>query len=250
MDEKSLKTRYAKLAQECGDSFSALIKSRKDLWRSMARAYLWWRDCQQATGFLEGLYAEKQIGYHAPKTNAPNFNPLLRLLFDKPTLSTSERSIFNTWSTALKVLHTDHTDNPNRYRSKAEAKLVALIGERGGLVKMASAADKEREQTEEEDVTTKAGAAAISKPPAPSTKQLIEKRALQLVSTKAGTGEINSKEPMRVGENDLIAVLARRLSDGSIVTLGSTYNSDAIKLISQDIAARSISHCRWALNSP
>jgi hypothetical protein len=237
-----LQTRYAALHKECGGSLDALQSSREGLWRSLVRAYLWWRDCQQTPGFLEALYAEQKIGYQATKDNTPNFNPLLRLLFDKATLSAGERSMFSNWNVALVTLHAEFTDNASIYRTNEEGKLVQLIKERGGLVQMARRAEQERAQVDEEDLTTKSATKAITKPPAPDVKRLIHTRALNMMGTLKGTGAVTADVPLRVGDQDLIALLARRMPDGSVVTLGSTSNSDAIRLISEDIAARSLVH--------
>ncbi|WP_203072738.1 hypothetical protein [Falsiroseomonas ponticola] len=242
MSKADLQTRYEALHKECGGSFDALQRSREGLWRSLVRAYLWWRDCQQTPGFLEALYVEQKIGYQATKDNTPNFNPLLRLLFYKPTLSGSERSMISNWNAALVTLHAEFTDNDAAYRTNPEGKLVKLIGDRGGLVQMARKAEQERTQVDEEDLTTKAAKKAITKPPAPDVKRQIQTRALDMMGTLKGTGTVTADVPLRVGTMDLIALLARRMPDGSVVTLGSTSNSEAIRLISEDIAARSVVH--------
>lgn len=242
MSKTDLQTRYHALHKECGGSLDALQSSREGLWRSLVRAYLWWRDCQQTPGFLEALYAGQKIGYQSTKDNTPNFNPLLRLLFDKATLSAGERSMFSNWNAALVTLHAEFTDNDAAYRTNPEGKLVQLIKERGGLVQMARKAEQERAQVDEEDLTTKSATKAITKPPAPDVKRMIQTRALDMMGTLKGTGAVTADVPLRVGEKHLIALLARRMPDGSVVTLGSTSNSEAIRLISEDIAARSVVH--------
>lgn len=242
MSQVDLQSRYEALHQECGGSFDAFQRSREALWRSLVRSYLWWRDCQQTPGFLEALYGKHKIKHHATKENVPNFNPLLRLLFDKATLSAAERAQISNWNGALVTLHAAFTDNDALYRANPEGKLLALIKERGGLVQMARKAEHERTEVDEEDLTTKAATKALTKPPAPDVKRLIQARALDMMGTLKGSGAVTAEVPLRVGDKDLIALLARRMPDGSVVTLGSTSNSDAIQLISEDIAARSVAH--------
>jgi hypothetical protein len=73
--------------------FVTYERSRKHLWRLLAKAYLWWCRASEKKGHLEKLYKRHGIGFRTTDAS-PNFSPLIRLIwnFDEPANSEIKQS--------------------------------------------------------------------------------------------------------------------------------------------------------------
>ena len=61
MDKKELRRRFEKLSVEISGAYPSYVRSTRDLWRALARSYLWRHECQQVPDLLDDLYEEHGI---------------------------------------------------------------------------------------------------------------------------------------------------------------------------------------------
>jgi hypothetical protein len=245
MDKKELRRRFEKLSVESSGAYSSYVRSTNDLWRALVRTYLWWHECQLMPDLLDELYEENGIQVKAKADNSPNFGPLLRIVFDRVELQHErERIIFWKWGCAVSALHVEHSENPQRYRNNAEGKLCQFFADAGGIDGLTKKEDGKLEEAESEHEAL--SSSKSRKKPAPAADNKI-KKALQarakagLVGAK-GIGTAATTLPVRVGEDGLIAVLARREPNGKITILGSSNTQSAIDHITEHLLSTDITH--------
>jgi hypothetical protein len=81
MSRETFDTELIKLQQNAEAQFVTYERGREDLWRLLARAYLWWRRAKDIPGYLDDLYEARGIrGYDIG--SAQNFSPLIRLVWN------------------------------------------------------------------------------------------------------------------------------------------------------------------------
>jgi hypothetical protein len=51
------------LQKDASEHYQIYRRSHEQLWRLLARLYLWWRSASQEVGYLESLYEQKDIRY-------------------------------------------------------------------------------------------------------------------------------------------------------------------------------------------
>ena len=245
MDKRELRRRFEKLSVESSSTFSSYVRSTDDFWRALVRSYLWWHECQQVPDLLDELYEEHGMKGGTKADNAPNFRPFLQIVFDRVERQHDrERITFWKWGCALNGLHREHSENPQRYRNNAEGKLFQFFADAGGIEGLTKKEDNTLEDAESEQEAP--SLSKSSKKPAPAADNKI-KKALQarakagLVGAK-GIGTAATTLPVRVGEDGLIAVLARREPNGKITILGSSNTQSAIDHITEHLLSTDITH--------
>ena len=147
LEADDLKSRLKDLQKEAQAQFSNYRRTHDQLRSLLAKSYLWWRKAELA-GCLKSLYREADIGFKKSSDGAPNFNPLLRLIFGVAKPTTADRVAFWNWSRALKVVHDDYMDNLEDFRDDAEDRLNSFIKERGGVAGLTCRIPKEEGQEE------------------------------------------------------------------------------------------------------
>ena len=246
MDKKELRRRFEKLSIESSSTFSSYVRSTDEFWRALVRSYLWWHECQKVPDLLDELYEEHGIQVKAKADNAPNFGPLLRIIFDRVTLQHDrERITFWKWGCALNALHIEHSENPQRYRSNAEGKLFQFFADAGGIEGLTKKENNELDEAEnEQDQPTNTKQAKKKKPAGIDEKiqKALRDRALSGLKNSKGIGTAATTLPLRVGEDGLIAVLARRELNGKITILGSSNAQSAINHVTEHLLANDITH--------
>jgi hypothetical protein len=245
MDKTELRERFERLSVESSGAYSSYVRSTNDLWRALVRAYLWWHESQLVPDLLDELYEEHGIQVKAKYDNTPNFGPLLRIIFDRAELQHDrERIIFWKWGCAVNALHVEHSDNPQRYRSNAEGKLYQFLVDAGGIDGVTKKEDSKLQELEEELEVPALSKSA--KKPTPDQDHKIKKALLTrakagLVNAK-GIGTASTNSPLRIGEDGLIAVLARREPNGQITIIGSSNSQSAIDHVSEHLLSTDITH--------
>ncbi len=245
MDKKELRRRFEKLSVESSGAYSSYVRSTNDLWRALVRSYLWWHECQQVPDLLDELYEEHGIQVKAKADNSPNFGPLLRIVFDRVELQHDrERIIFWKWGCAVSALHVEHSDNPQRYRNNAEGKLFQFFADAGGIEGLTKKEDNQLDEAESEQEAP--SSSKSRKKPAPAAdnkiKKALQARAKAGLASAKGIGTAATTQPVRVGEDGLIAVLARREPNGKITILGSSNTQSAIDHITEHLLSSDITH--------
>lgn len=241
MDRAELRRRFAELSQESQASYSSYVRSTKDLWRQLVRNYLFWYDCQARPEDLEELYEEHQLQVRAKVDNMPNFGPFLRIMFGKVVLDDDrERMTFWKWGTSLNALHIEYSENPQRYRSNPEGKLLQFMIDNGGIdgltKKEDTDIDKFEDEPKEKDVK--------KVPPKITTRirKAVQERAKIGLKTAKGIGTASTKAPVRIGEDGLVVLLARREPNGAITIIGSTNDQAVIDGAAERSFSTDITH--------
>lgn len=245
MDKTELRERFERLSVESSGAYSSYVRSTNDLWRALVRAYLWWHESQLVPDLLDELYEERGIQFKAKSDNSPNFVPLLRIIFDRAEFQHNrERIVFWKWGCAVNALHVEHSDNPHRYRSNAEGKLCQFFADAGGIDGLTKKEDGKLQEIEEElevPALSKSGKKPTSDPDNKIKKALLTRAKAGLVNAK-GIGTASTNSPLRIGEDGLIAVLARREPNGQITIIGSSNSQSAIDHVSEGLLSSDITH--------
>lgn len=201
MPDADLKKRLSELRLQGDNSFTAYKSSRDQLYKTIASAYLFWRQCEeQDKAFLPSQYKAIGIKWNKPKDNRVNFNPLIQLVFDIRRDNTKDSNKITHWAAVLRCLDEDYTENPQAYQSNALVRLVILIGQRGGITEIYKR-DENGEPLDDDDGF---------KPTKPTKKDLAE------IARILGKRKV---EELKQGEHPSLAVLPKTLSD-------ITYNED------------------------
>ena len=114
MTKRRLEIQLKKLQEGADAQYDAYRRSHEQLWGLLAKSYLWWREASQERGYLEGLYKQREIGFRKGDTNLPNFNPLIRLIWNMEELGTAERATISQWNKALQSVHEHYAATSRR----------------------------------------------------------------------------------------------------------------------------------------
>lgn len=82
MPRDELNQRLEALQDAADAQTQAYESSRDKLYQNIVDAYLWWRDASADNRYLNSLYKEAGIRTRARGGNAPNFYPLVRLIWN------------------------------------------------------------------------------------------------------------------------------------------------------------------------
>lgn len=244
MNNTALLQRFDDLTGECTGSYENLIKSNSELRRALVRTYLWWHDCSQVPDMLDDLYAKHRISYKSTG-NRPNFNPLLRIAFGKVQLHDAERNTISQWNRAVQELHDQHTANIAAYRTNAEGKLLAYFNGAGGIsgiIKKDQAEQIDRGEEPAEQPDTKRTRKLSPKTLTDKAKAEIKDRALTVIKSADPVGTVDAAMPLRVGDDNLVALLGRMGPNGKPDILGSSNDSNIIGLLAQYAQNADVSH--------
>ena len=239
MNKTELRRRFETLSIESQSAYSGLVRSQDDLWRALVKSYLWWLECQLLPDLLDEMYDDAGIQVKAKADNSPNFAPMLRLVFDRATYAHErERITFWVWGCAVSALHIEHSENHQRYRTNAEGKLLQFIKDKGGIIGLTK--KDVFDVPNEELVVTKTRKS--TKVADDKVRKAVQERAKSGLKDAKGIGSVETKMPIRVGEDGLIAVLARREPNGKITILGSSNTQSAIDHITEHLLSTDITH--------
>lgn len=200
--------------------------SRTLLHQAIVDAYLWWREADQQTGYLNATYKTAGIKTRKRASNSPNFYPLVRLIWNID-ISKQAGTVSN-WARSLQKLHEEYTDKTKLYAKNARADLINYIIDSGGLggvrgEKVMSAAELEAEETDgigEE----KRGRPKLTAP-ASATVTSTKLEATKAIPAKA---TITSFPTAVTNSDNLVVMLGRRNAAGDIEVVGSGYDDELI----------------------
>ena len=74
--------------------------SKRILNENLVQTYIFWRKANMQIGYLEECYKNNNIGFNS-KNNKPNFNPLIKLVFNMPV---SKRNTANHWANGITAI--------------------------------------------------------------------------------------------------------------------------------------------------
>ncbi len=198
---------------------------------------MWWHDASQQDGYLDARYKRRGITYRNRNDgNRPNFNPLIRLVWNFHNLGPTERVLISQCNKALQALHEQYSANPEDFNHNPEGKLTALIQSKGGVSGLAETVtlagadddDHEGEPSEKQNRANQNSAETLTAE--------IARQALQEIKASKGIGEVTPKEPVRVGNDSLLVLLARQEKDGRVTILGSSNDPGQIEAVAAAVA--------------
>lgn len=227
--------RAVDLSDRATSSLADFDRSTAKLYKILVEVLLLWIECRNEPGALDALYAD--LRYKKPEDGAPTLVPFLRVIFKKSKIAAKEHARFTNWNIALLCLYYEYLEHPTRYRAKPAPKLVDFIRKSGGLDGLLT---DQAQKMNDRDEGLEINEVEFN----PFREGNIAKtRALALTNVTSGPpiAEITPIQPIRVGEDNLSALLARRMPDGSLQILGSTNRRDAVGLVAQHIVRRSTS---------
>lgn len=228
MIKRHLEIELKELQEGADAQYDAYRRSHEQLWSLLAKAYLWWRDASQEKGYLEALYRQREIGFRATKTNLPNFNPLIRLIWNMQALDAAERATVSQWNRALQSLHEHYAESVDDFRHNAEGKLAAYIEGQGGVVGLTT----NGAEYVEDEPTKRPHRTSHTSTLTEKGKEAIARHAItELKSQKQGVGSVAVRDTVRVGGDGLLVLLARREKNGQITVLGSSNDPTQINAV-------------------
>jgi hypothetical protein len=216
----SLKTK----AQQQTDTYRT---SRDQLHQAIVDAYLWWREADTQSGYLDATYKAAGIKTRKRSSNSPNFYPLVRLVWNIDI--TKQAGTVSNWAQSLLALHTEFTNKPKLYGKNARADLVNYIKDEGGLGGMRGEKGMTAAELEAEE------AAGVQKEqrgrpkltaPAPANVTASKLAAVNAIAAKATLPSF----PTAVTNTDnLVVMLGRRNAAGQIEIVGSDYSDELVQ---------------------
>lgn len=128
MPQVELLDQQLKVLQNDADTqFEQYRRSHDALYQLLAKSYLWWREASQQQGYLESLYKQRDIGFIPTKDNKPNFNPLIRLIWNFNDPDQSDRVTISQWAKVLKAMDEHFREKGADLEHNADGELVAFI---------------------------------------------------------------------------------------------------------------------------
>ena len=105
--------------------------SRDQLHQAIVDAYLWWREADKQTGYLDATYKAAGIKTRQRSSNSPNFYPLVRLIWNIDIAK--QAGTVSNWARSMLALHDEFVNKPQLYARDARADLINFIKDEGGL---------------------------------------------------------------------------------------------------------------------
>ena len=241
MSKYHLEIQLEKLQEGADTQYDAYRRSHEQLWGLLAKSYLWWREASLERGYIESLYKQRGIGFRASDGNVPNFSPLIRLVWNMDALDASERVTVSQWNKALQSMHEHYVRNPNDFRHNAEGKLAAFIQGQGGVAGL-TADSGDIEDDEEPGSSRFRSKSRTSKAIHRSQGEVARLALSELKAQKKGIGSVVVNEPVRVGRDGLLVLLARRAQNGRITVLGSSNDPNHIETVAARAAGTNITN--------
>jgi hypothetical protein len=240
MSAKSLQKQLDELRLQALESKRLNDSTRQHLYKTIASAYVAWRDFSKDETFLEKQYKKAGITYRNTNSNTPLFRPFIRLIFDIPSGTPYYNNKVGHWSSVLNRLHEEYEHTKEMYQHNAVNKLAAFIDREGGITNIVA------NDTEREDIND---AAKIG--PAQQKKIAADKEKNDALATFAKTlltgdeikpfGKADAKQTLRTDENELVVLIGKRNKDGSVALLGHTNSADVINAAAPQCVQRNFS---------
>jgi hypothetical protein len=228
MSRRHLEIQLKKLQDGADLQYDAYRRSHELLWGLLAKSYLWWRDASEERGYLEALYKQREIGFRASGSNVPNFNPLIRLIWNMQELDSAERATISQWNKALQSVHEHYAEHADDFRHNAEGKLTAYIEGQGGVVGLTMS---DAEYADDEEPTHRSRRTSNNSITAKSREEIARRALTELKSQRTGVGSVAVRDTVRVGGDGLLVLLARQERNGRITVLGSSNDPSHIDAV-------------------
>jgi hypothetical protein len=225
MQTEKLNERLAELQSAADAQTQAYESSRDKLYQNMVDTYLWWREASKDSKYLNGLYKAEGIRTRARGGNAPNFYPLVRLVWN---IDISKRaSTVSDWANSLLKLHETATQDADKY-SDLRSDLINHIHNVGGLSELRG----DKGMTEDELFAEEDGEVIKStrgrKPGSTGGDEIIQTKTQQAKTVDA-KAKLKAFPSAVANSDDFVVMLARRnRRTNELEIVGSNYSDDLI----------------------
>ena len=132
---KKLKAELGKLQKLADDQKHHYVKSTQLLYEGLSSVYLWWQEANKEEGLLEKLYDEYNIQFKKQTKQDIPFSPLLKYLWNMD--GSLKPAKIDQYNKALNNLHKEVQINKQYFKTNTLQKLITLISNKGGIIKMA-----------------------------------------------------------------------------------------------------------------
>nr|WP_213394434.1 hypothetical protein [Yoonia sp.] len=226
MQADELNKQLAELQNSADAQTQAYESSRDKLYQNMVDTYLWWREASKDSKYLNGLYKAEGIRTRARGGNAPNFYPLVRLVWN---IDISKRaSTVSDWANSLLKLHETATQDAEKY-SDLRGDLINHIHNVGGLSELRG----DKGMTEDELFAEEDGEAIEStrgrKPGSTGNDEIIQTKTQQAKTVEA-KAKLKAFPSAVANSDDFVVMLARRnRRTNELEIVGSNYSDDLIE---------------------
>jgi len=205
--------------------------TRHGLWKLLSETYVWWRDASQDDGFLDKLFKDAGIQNTKLSNNKINFTPIIKLVWNMPHLTPSERASAANWNKALNSLHDHYIENPDLYRNQTVGKMMSLFDRNGGVNGLINIQieDEIDDDANEIKTTNRKNSNFNINLDDLTQNAMVELATSKLKDDRNGIGEFISNNTMHLTDDGFTIILARKSIDGKFIIHGSSSNSDLIK---------------------
>ena len=100
MANKTLDSELENLQKQAIEADVLYKSSKRKLNENLVQTYMFWQKASMQIGYLEECYKNNNIWFNS-KNNKPNFNPLIKLVFNMPV---SKRNTANHWANAITAI--------------------------------------------------------------------------------------------------------------------------------------------------
>jgi hypothetical protein len=229
--QKELRIKLDRLIGDADEQTQLYESSIQRLYKTLGEVYLWWRDARKFDGFLDELYAQRNL---VQRGNEENFTRLVRLIWQLEW-SGNEAPKLQKWAMALRGLDHEYETNKDAYLvQEPHEKIRQFFNAMGGIGAVGRIVSP-LQQTDDEVASGKQKSAA------PKKKSELDALSDQQVRSKhIELGErffvdeppyikniVSKGKKLNVTRKGYAVALVRRTANGNLDILTLT-NDDAI----------------------
>jgi hypothetical protein len=222
-----LDQQLATLKDAAQQQTSTYRTSRDQLHQAIVDAYLWWREADKQTGYLNETYKAAGIKTRRRNSNSPNFYPLVRLVWNID-ISKQAGTVSN-WARSILALHDEFVAKPQLYANSPRADLINFIKDEGGL----GAVRGDKSMTAEELDAEEAAGVQVEQRGRPKqtspTPTSVAASKLEAVKSFTAKATIPNFPTAVTNAENLVVLLGRRNAAGQIEIVGSDYSDELVQ---------------------
>lgn len=199
--------------------------SRQQLYENFVDTYLWWREAEQKKDYLQKTFKAAGIQTRKRNTNAPNFYPVIRLVWN---IDTSKRAgAVSNWARSMEGLHEELTNNSKLYETNPRAELLNFIHDRNGLGALRGEREMTEQELDDEEAPGVVETRGRPKADAPNSTSVFEQK-VQRAKLAPAVASVASFPTAITNQDGLLVMVGRRNAKGDIEIVGSDYAESAV----------------------
>lgn len=242
MNDNELRKRIDDLKISAAFDLELHDKSRRTTYKTLADAYINWRDAIKEVNWLENEY--KRCGIKYRKVDNPNnninFRPYIRLIYNFIDPTPYQQKLTTEYHIVLNALDREFVENKDQYQTNVEGKLAVFLEQKGGIngvINEYRGVDDGDDVEFDEDKNTKS---LLKKK---LNENELAQRSIGILSNTSTKGIATTKplHHVRADDNNLVVMIGRREKNGSVTILGTTNEKQAIDIAAIHTTKRNMS---------